>query len=131
MWRVIESRLRGTEGYEDIFQLEAIGPLLALQTWPDLLRDCLWIHYIDNTGSQSALINGSSSILSGDYIAGATWDLVAKRRVFPWFDRVESEANPVDQLSRGVLQGPWRLVKLRFPEHLRCECTRHLERLGA
>ena len=36
-----------------------------------------------------------------------------------YFDRVESKANPVDGLSRGMAEGPWRQVlKARLPEKL-------------
>ena len=41
VWIQIESRLRMSSSYEDIFQLEAIGPLIALCTWPELLSGCL------------------------------------------------------------------------------------------
>lgn len=28
----------------DLLKIEAIGPAIALATWPELLRDCLWVH---------------------------------------------------------------------------------------
>ncbi len=40
----------------DIFLIEAIGPLLALFTWPNLLKDTWWLHLIDNQGSCYSLI---------------------------------------------------------------------------
>ena len=94
----------------DIFQIEAIGPLVVLATWPELVLDCLWIHFIDNAAALSALVNGSSSVASGDLIVGLAWEVIASRCIYPWFDRVDSKSNPVDGLSRGNWQGPWSAV---------------------
>ena len=91
----------------DIFEIEALGPLIILATWPRLMRECLWLHFIDNSAAQAALVKGSSSVLSGDLIVGHTWEIIAKRRMIPWFDRVDSSSNPVDGLSRGEKLGPW------------------------
>ena len=41
---------------------------------------------------------------------GLTWLSCQTRSLYLYFDRVESEANPVDKLSRGVASGPWRDV---------------------
>ncbi len=95
----------------DIFLIEAIGPLLVLFTWPNLVKNTWWLHFIDNEGSEYSLIRGSSSIQAGDHIVGLTWERVFKLQIIPWFDRVESEANPVDGLSRGRMEGPWTHVQ--------------------
>ena len=100
-----------THHLTDIFQIEAVGPLAVLATWPNLLRDCLWIHFIDNVAALSALVNGSSSVSSGDVVIGLTWEMIASRCISPWFDRVDSKSNPVDGLSRGRRQGPWSVVQ--------------------
>ena len=104
---------------KDIFQVEAVGPLLVLWNWGHLIKDHLWVHFIDNEGALAALAKGSSSVLSGEVIVGLTHELAAEHGVVGWFDRVDSDSNPIDQLSRGVLQGPWRLVRVRFPPSLR------------
>ena len=96
LWKQIELKMQKAESYEDIFQLEAIGPLLALHNWPDALHSCCWIHWIDNAGAQASLISGSSSIYSGDLIACKTWHLISERRIYPWFERVASKSNPVN-----------------------------------
>ena len=45
-----------------------------------------------------------------------TWQICSQRNLVPFSDRVESEANPVDKLSRGVSKGPWReVVHANFP----------------
>ena len=102
----------------DIYEIEAVGPLLVLHHWPHILRDTLWIHYIDNAAAQSALVKGSSSVMSGDVIVHYTWSQVAALHATPWFDRVASPSNPVDGLSRGDMAGPWSLQDLHLPERL-------------
>ena len=79
--------------YKGIFLIEAVGPLLAPLAFPKLLRNALWIHFVDNSAAEASLINGSSSIDAGDHIIGLTWEIAAKRQLWPYFDRVESNAN--------------------------------------
>ena len=59
-----KQRTSQEESLRDIFEVEAIGPLVILATWPGLLQGCLWLHFIDNVASQAALIKGSSSVTS-------------------------------------------------------------------
>ena len=99
----------------DIFEIEAVGPLLVLWNWGNMLKDHLWVHFIDNEGSLAALAKGSSSVMSGEVIVGFTQELIAKHGIIAWFDRVDTHSNPVDGLSRGDFHGPWRLVRIRFP----------------
>ena len=107
------------EEMSDIYCIEAIGPLAILTTWPNILKNALWVHYIDNVASQYSLIKGSSSIAAGDVIVGETWKKIQSLGTFAYFDRVESEANPVDGLSRGRSEGPWqRVVRARLPDNL-------------
>ena len=91
----------------DIFQIEAVGPLLVLSTFPNMVRNLLWVHFIDNVASQHALIKGSSSIAAGDVLVGHTWQKIRKLHVWAYFDRVASSSNPVDGLSRRDHRGPW------------------------
>ena len=122
LWRNIEKKIQGASSYEDIFQLEAVGPLMILETWPETLNTCCWIHWIDNAAAQASLISGSSSVYSGDLIAGETWRIISQRRIYPWFERVESKSNPVDGLSRGERPASWDIVKLAFPRGLKRAC---------
>ena len=117
--RLYWSAQRTSPAKHDIFQIEAIGPLVTLATWPRIMQDRLWIHFIDNSAAQSALVKGSSSVMSGDLIIGQTWETIARRRLLPWFDRVDSGSNPVDGLSRGKWDGSWREVaEGRLPAQL-------------
>ena len=86
-----------------------------LHNFADVLRGALWLHFVDNDAALSSLVKGSSSVQSGDVIAGQTWSQVAAVGCMPWFDRVDSASNPVDGLSRGKLKGPWVLEPLCFP----------------
>ena len=114
MWAKWES----LEGVRDIFQIEAVGPLLILWNWGHLFRNHLWIHFIDNEGALASLAKGSSSVLSGEIIVGFTHELAADLGILGWYDRVDSASNPVDKLSRGEMKGPWKLVRIRFPDVL-------------
>ena len=111
-WR----KVAGTEEYQDIFLVEALGPLLLLLTFPKVLRDCLWIPFIDNSAAEASLIRGASSSTLGDHVVGLTWSHIQKRLIWSYFDRVQSKANPVDGLSRRRFEGPWERVHVRpFP----------------
>ena len=103
------------EPFYDIQEIEGVGPLIALTTWTALLRESLWLHFIDNNGALSCLIKGGSRATGTDTIVGMTWHRCGKLGVCPWFDRVDTKSNPVDGLSRGNLEGEWDIVPLKFP----------------
>ena len=115
----------------DIYEIEAIGPLICLDLWPSLFQDVLWLHFIDNAAAQAALTRGSSSVQSGDAIVSLTWKRIVAARCLPWFDRVESKANPVDGLSRGDMTGDWLSVEeARIPKGLLPAIKDELEQSG-
>ena len=120
--RYLWSRQRETflvgEEFHDITEIEAIGPLLILHNWPWLVKDALWIHFIDNNGALGALVKGSASVHEHDLVIGATWSCIASLRVLVWFDRVDSASNPVDGLSRKDFSGTWQWRKIYFPSSL-------------
>ena len=104
------------QGFSDIFLVEALGPLILLLAFPSVFRNCLWIHFIDNTAAEASLIRGSSSLSKGDHVVGLAWELMQRRSVWAYFDRVESKANPVDGISRRRFNGPWQRVHQKpFP----------------
>ena len=110
------SRAATAGDFYDIFEIEAIGPALVLHNFEHLFTpNALWIHYIDNDAALATLVKGSSSVLSGEVITAYTHSRVAAIGLWPWFDRVASEDNPVDKLSRGKMDGPWKLVEIAFP----------------
>ena len=63
--------------YNDIFEIEAIGPAIILHQWGRSMRNCLWLHFIDNAGAQAVLCKGSSSVHEGDLITGFVWEEIA------------------------------------------------------
>ena len=101
--------------HNDIFQVEAIGPLFVLLNFPEVLAGSLWLHFVDNEGALSIFVRGGSSVESGDRLTGRTWSQVVAIGCLPWFDKVDSAANPTDGLSRGRLQGPWVLEQIHCP----------------
>ena len=116
--RMLWDRAQSRGRFNDIFEVEAIGPLVILDSYAELMRGCLWLHFIDNAGALSSLVNGSSSVREGDVIVGETWSRIQGLGVVCWFDRVDSASNPVDGLSRGRLGGPWVVDRLCFPHAL-------------
>ena len=90
--------------------IEAIGPLVILCTYPDLLQGAAWVHYIDNTAAQHARLRGSSSITSGDHVVVLTSTRAAALDFWPYFDRVHTKTNPIDGVSRRDFRGPWQVV---------------------
>ena len=116
--RILWDHQKNFGRFSDIFEIEAVGPLVLLENFPDMFRGSLWLHVLDNAAALSNLVNGSSSVIQGDILIGATWSQVQRLQVFPWFDRVHSKSNPVDGLSRGQLDGPWKVESLAFPGSL-------------
>ena len=117
--RAVWSRASSAGEAYDIFEIEAVGPALVLANFGHLIKHgALWIHYIDNEAALATMVKGSSSVLSGEVITSYTHSLIAKMGLWCWFDRVASADNPVDQLSRGKMDGPWELVPISFPEEL-------------
>jgi len=118
LWSRQRSRPSLSGEYNDIIEIEGIGPLLILHNWGWLLKNALWIHFIDNNSALGALVNGSSSVEQHDLIVGETWSLVARLGVLAWFDRVDSSSNPVDGLSRKDFSGLWQWRRIYFPRSL-------------
>ena len=94
-------------------------PLAIISTWPELVEGRLWLHFIDNTSSQFALVRGASSVHAGDVIVGHTWMAIAEKKAKFWCDRVCSKSNPIDGVSRQQWDGPWsRIEKAFLPDTL-------------
>jgi hypothetical protein len=61
-------------------------------------------------------------------VVGATWWKIQKLDVYAYFDRVESEANPVNGLSRGRMDGPWTQVIKAEPRRTRSNFLSSVDR---
>ena len=92
--RILWDHQKNLGRFSDIFEIEAVGPLILLENFPDLFRGSLWLHFLDNAAALSNLVNGSSSVIQGDILIGATWSQVQRLQVFPCFDRLDSKSNP-------------------------------------
>ena len=64
------------------------------------LRGSLWMHFIDNDGALSCLVSGCSKNSSLSAVVDYTWAQIPAPGCWPWFERVPSECNIVDSLSR-------------------------------
>ena len=56
--------------------------------------------------------------MSGECITAFTHSRIADLGLWTWFDRVASDDNPVDTLSRGCMEGSWELKPIEFPQVL-------------
>ena len=113
------TRINTAGDHYDIFEIEAVGPALILHNWMHLFSPgALWVHYIDNDSARATLVKGSSSVLSGECITAFTHSKISEIGLWPWFDRVATDDNPVDKLSRGCMDGPWELLPVVFPPEL-------------
>ena len=110
------SRAATAGDHYDIFEIEAVGPALILHNFEHLFTpDALWLHFIDNDAALATLVKGSSSVLSGEVITAFTHSRISAIGLWSWFDRVASDDNPVNKLSRGTLEGSWKLMDIEFP----------------
>ena len=112
----------------DIYEVEAVGPLLVLHNWGHLLDGLLWLHFVDNEAALATLVKGSSSVMSGEVITAFTHTLIARHSCWPWFGRCDTHSNPVDKLSRKDSSGDWDLVPITFPANLAALLSAYLSK---
>lgn len=75
--------------------------------------------FIDHQGAQMCLVRGSGNSRNGDVIPGLTWTAVQATQSWLWIERVMSESNPIDGVSRRKKDGPWQCVEeCRLPRDL-------------
>ena len=75
----------------DIFEIETVGPWWSWSLGQDSYLFAHGSIFIDNVVSQGALVNGSSSVLSG-----VLRERIAKQGILPWFDRVDVSSGTVN-----------------------------------
>ena len=80
---------------------EQAAVLLALGTFPDLLRGKRVVFYIDSMSALGTIVKGHSNRDDLNLYAGTTWQLLARLRVTLHFLRVPMQQNPADAPSRG------------------------------
>ena len=75
--------------------------LLALGTFPDLMRGRRVVFFIDSMSALGTIVKGHSKRDDLNLYAGTTWQILARLGVTPPFLRVPSKQNPADDPSRG------------------------------
>ncbi|OLP99308.1 hypothetical protein AK812_SmicGene18150 [Symbiodinium microadriaticum] len=99
--QVPESVLRSCCSSRDyIYWLEAVAQLISLAVVAQDQFDCI-VCFVDNTAAEHALNKGTSKNPSLCWLIGAFWVWVARQNLFVSFQRVSSQANLSDKVSRG------------------------------
>jgi len=90
---------------EHIKDVETFGPLLLFCTFRDILRGSFLVHYIDNGGALSCIVNvhsnGAKIGHAMSTFAVEFWYRAAEATFFPWMHYVPSALNIMDGYSRG------------------------------
>ncbi len=94
------TRPMATSENQDIAEIEAVGPILALATWPQLTNG-LWIHFIDNDNAHNLMITGASGAEHLNRLGHLLSWQVRERRLYLWSEYVNTHDNPTDMASRG------------------------------
>jgi hypothetical protein len=93
---------QGRETY--IAQGEALAPLLAMCREPSAFYSSSAVMFIDNMGVLASLCKGSSVVADFGCVVHAFLLAAAKLNARPWFEHVDSKANPADGGTRDSLE---------------------------
>jgi len=83
-----------------IAQAELVPCLISLSTWGSVLRNLPTLIFIDNDSARFGLISGYSAIAASAALITATWELISRLSMAPWFGRVPTVCNLADGPSR-------------------------------
>ena len=81
-------------------QLEILACPIALNTWPDVLRDRQVLLFIDNDAAAACLVRGYSPRQDSCALVGDFWLAASASKLSVYIDRVESKSNLADGPSR-------------------------------
>ena len=95
---------------------EQAAVLLALGTFPDLLRGQRVLFFIDSNAALGTVLKGHNRRDDLNLFAGTTWHLLADLHIEAHFLRVPSKQNPADAPSRCSVE-PARKAALRARPH--------------
>ena len=87
-----------------IFELEALALVASLDTFHDLVAGHRVIIFTDNEGVRSIVLRSSSKNPVGAELLDCLGSLEDKLQSRVWVERVPSESNPADRLSREVVE---------------------------
>ena len=95
---------------------EQAAVLLALGTFPDLLRGQRVLFFIDSNAALGTVLKGHNRRDDLNLFAGTTWHILADLHIEAHFLRVPSKQNPADAPSRCAVE-PERKKALRGRPH--------------
>ena len=84
-----------------IAEIEAIGAMVALLLWRDVVVDRAVLAFNDNEAVKAAMIAGTSSSPRVAWVLEVTLRLEIATRSLLWWERVASDSNIADAPSRG------------------------------
>ena len=80
--------------------LELLWPVLALLLWQPYLKGKHAIYFEDNEGAKYGLPKGFSKHWDINTVRALFWTGVSMSHSAPWFERIASEDNPADTLTK-------------------------------
>ena len=92
---------------QQIGQLEAVVPFVAMYNHPEMLSNCDAIWGIDNASAEAGLIRGYSSKADTANLIAATHIVQARLDLRTFWFHVDSDSNPSDGASRDGLRDEW------------------------
>ena len=100
-----------------IYFLEAFAQIITVFFFCTIL-DPLVTNFIDNEAAKHAVIKGYCRERAMCNLLGCFWCLCAHNGINPWMERVTSEANPSDEISRDiwdlVMDQRWTVLQLQL-----------------
>ena len=92
-----------------IREAEAVAVLAACVLTPEFIRGRELVWFIDNVAALSSVIRGTSRAEDVGHIAACTQVAMLERSSSVWYERVDSDSNPADRLSRDGVHDKWTL----------------------
>ena len=86
-----------------ISMIEMFAPVCVLENFKELLKGKRAILFVDSEAVEGALIKGYSARWDLCELTGAFWHTALEMDSIIYIDRVPTDANPSDGLSRGLL----------------------------
>ena len=86
---------------------EVVTVPIAIALLAPMLRDMDLLSFVDNEGAVSALVRGTSRTDDCAFMAELTHALMQRLRLRCWFEWIDSDSNPADNLSRAGTRDAW------------------------
>ncbi|CAK0864596.1 unnamed protein product, partial [Prorocentrum cordatum] len=97
---------RGVRTVEQVIgQAELAPAVVARLLWPDVLRQAVLLHWVDNEAARFGLIRGYSPVEASAELISWSQELDMARGTASWVERAPSLGNPADKASRLVFDG--------------------------